>query len=583
MQIVKTDDILNNAGLASPQLRALIPNEANYSVMLLQPNGDLEADANGVRHRNAPLAIQQFSSFLADVRQGSIDLVITPEYSTPWNAIRDIITSDRGPGEGALWCLGCESVKYAELEQLKQDLSALALFLYEPLQPDAQRFLNPLLYLFRTTNRHTGASCLVALVQFKTFPMAGDNDHFEINGMARGSTIYAFGGTDEQIRLVSLICSDVLDFTDPHAAQIYDRAIVLHIQLNPKPRQTQFRQYRSKLFRTKDDVTELLCVNWAKDVNMTFKGASTCWHNVAGTVWYLRPRDFDGRDPALVSNHRGGMYYTWCPSLRTHVMFFNCAPAAFLLTATKVFHRNVVAVQSRRIGPRLTTMFGWDATSARWVPAAPDDNFAALLSSSGAALTELQSLASNNPFNAERVLALSAGQLGGKDRWHDVQELDSCTILECETIRRVTFCQDSEPDALQFRQQRVNRLRRLWEEILPVAVHLPTSLIDLQVGKTLAWTPDAPHQNLLTPSGKRATAIYLGEDVTVDQAMNVKTEVAEYLRRASRDHDHEVESKQRLAVWFRNGNGTIELAGRDQYIRFDEPRTGSPVDVARTT
>jgi hypothetical protein len=176
------------------------------------------------------------------------------------------------------------------------DVKRRLTFIYEPIRGNAQKFLNPLVYLFRTIHRDTGASRLVAIVQFKTFPMAGDNDHFEINALARGSKVYTFGGTVQQTRLMSLICSDALDFTDANAGQVYDRAIILHIQLNPKPRHTQFRQYRGKLFRPAGDETELLCVNWAKDVSMTFKGVTKCWHNIAGTVWYLRPDGFDARD-----------------------------------------------------------------------------------------------------------------------------------------------------------------------------------------------------------------------------------------------------------------------------------------------
>ncbi len=582
MDIVSADQVLQNAGFNPPVFRALIPNEQNYSVLILQPNGAIEADANGVRHRDAPLAVQQFGGFLAKAMHDNMDLVITPEYSTPWSVVAAAITSGSGPAEGTLWCLGCESVKYTELEQYRQELSAHVAFIYEPIQGNTQKFLNPLVYLFRTTRSDKGASRLVAIVQFKTYPMAGDNDHFEINALVLGTKVYAFGGTVQQTRLVSLICSDALDFTDANAAEIYDRAIILHIQLNPKPRHTQFRQYRTKLFRSAGDATELLCVNWAKDVSMTFNGATKCWHNVAGTAWYLRPDGFDARDPALVRNHCGGMYYTWCSSLRTHVMFLNFAPAVFQITATKVFHHNVVAVQSRRIGPRPTGMLSWDAATASWIAFAPDDSFAGLLPMSGTATDDLQELASINPFNAERVLALAAGQMGATEQWHNVKELDSCNILEAETIRRVTFCQDSEPEALQFRQQRMSRLRHLWEGILPVPAHLPSSLVDLQAGKKLGWASGAPHQNLVAENGKRATAIYLGEDVTAEQAMNVKTQAAEYLRRSSTDHDHEVEVKQRLAVWFRDHAGNIDLAGRDQYITFDEPRTGSAVDLART-
>ena len=583
MNIVESDQVLLNAGFCPPRFRALIPNEDNYSALLLQPNGELEADANGIRHRDVPLAERQFAAFLKTAKDDNVDLAITPEYSLPWSVLTAVIAAGNGPSEGSLWCLGCESLRYAELEVIKQNLAAQATVIYEALPAEGQRFVNPLAYVFRTCSQQDGTGHLIILVQFKTCPMAGDNDHFEVNGMQRGTTIYAFGGTVEQVRLVSLICSDALQFDDAHATQIYDRAIVIHIQLNPKPRHTQFRQYRSKLFRTDGDATEILSLNWARDVSMRFGGATTCWNNVAGSAWYLRPRGFDSRDPALVQNHQRGLYYTWCPSLRAHAMFLNFAPAVFRITATKVFHFNVIGVLCRRIGPRLTSMSSWDDGNSIWIAQPSDDHFSTLLPACGAINAEMQALAANNPFNAERVLALAAGQINGNARWHEVGELDSCTIPETETIRRITFCQDSEPEALQFRQGRVSRVRRLCEEILASPAQIPPSLADLQAGRHFEWVPEAPLQNIIANSGKRATVIYVGEDASQADAQKVKKRAAEYLRRSSRDHDHELESKQRLAVWYRKDGGAVELLDREQYLKYDEPRTGLEFDIARTT
>ena len=80
-----------------------------------------------------------------------------------------------------------------------------------------ERFTDPLAYVFVAAPiEANGAARLVVLVQFKTFPM-GDNDHFEINGLHRGTRIYQFGGSGQNLRLISLICSDAFDFLDEHA------------------------------------------------------------------------------------------------------------------------------------------------------------------------------------------------------------------------------------------------------------------------------------------------------------------------------------------------------------------------------
>ena len=264
MDIQPVLGLLATAGLGDPTLRALIPNEENYSVLLFQPCGHIEADSTGVRHHNRELALNQFSAFLTHARDKDIALAVTPEYSMPWEVLVEAIKADHGPVDGVLWALGCESIPYSELEVLKQELAGQATVLYESLRPNPQRFVDPLAYVFRAPlSDCNGPGQLVLLVQFKTCPM-GDNDHFEINGLQTGTQIYQFGDVGTGIRLISLICSDAFEFSDTDAQAVYDRALVLHIQLNPEPRQGQFCQYRSLLFGSSGDATELICLNWAK-------------------------------------------------------------------------------------------------------------------------------------------------------------------------------------------------------------------------------------------------------------------------------------------------------------------------------
>ena len=59
MEIQPVADLLAYFGFRAPTLRALIPNEQNYSVLLFQPRGQIEASAAGVRHGNRELARNQ--------------------------------------------------------------------------------------------------------------------------------------------------------------------------------------------------------------------------------------------------------------------------------------------------------------------------------------------------------------------------------------------------------------------------------------------------------------------------------------------------------------------------------------------
>ena len=107
MQITPIIEVLTPAGLGPPSLRALIPNEDNYSVLLLQPQGRIEASAAGVQHQDRVRADKQFRSFLDDAYEANIDLAITPEYSMPWATLIKAVKDGHVPSQGALWAFGC--------------------------------------------------------------------------------------------------------------------------------------------------------------------------------------------------------------------------------------------------------------------------------------------------------------------------------------------------------------------------------------------------------------------------------------------------------------------------------------------
>ena len=582
MEIEPVQQVLESEGFAAPKLNALTPNVDNYKLLLMQPKGNIEASAAGVRNFDRSLAQVQFGQLLSDALATQADLVVTPEYAMPWQILIDAIKAGQTPAAGKLWALGCESIKYSELDALKADLAPHATVVHEPLDPDPNRFLDPLAYVFIAPPLEgDGAPSPVVLVQFKTHPM-GDADHFEINGLQRGTCVYQFGGTAGQdIKLVSLICSDAFAFLDDQAQAVYDRGLVLHIQLNPKPRQEQFRLYRDRLLRFQGDATELICLNWAADVHQQSNGTEISWGNIAGSAWYLKPDKFDCRDDTLHTNHKRGLYYTWLKPLYVHALFFNYEPATYVLEATKVAHVGVPAAVSRRRGPQLTKTCIWNNGTASWTKQDnAQDGFSAVADEAGNAKHDIKRISDERPLAAERVLALCAGCVGNTDDWHTVRRLDSCAIDAPEIIFRLTFCQDTDHSACNFRTARLKRCGHLWD-ILNTGDALPPALQDFKSGFRLDWLPAFPHQNAISNQGSRATAVYMGEDCNVTQVEATAKRLDEFLHRASSDPDQSLEARQRLAVWYRDDNRNLVAHSVHIYTQIDKTGDQSEFDIGR--
>jgi hypothetical protein len=579
MLITPVADALTAHGLAAPTLNVLTPDVNNYSVLLLQPHGQIEASAAGVRNRDRALAEDQFGQFLRRAHELQVDLSITPEYSMPWDVLIGAIKAGTAPATGKIWALGCESIQYTRLKEIKQDLAERAIVVFEDLGDEPARFTDPLAYVFATERTDGTGARMVVLVQFKTHPM-GDDDHFEINGLQRGNCVYRFGPPAQGIGLISLICSDVFGFLDQHAEAVYDRGLTIHIQLNPKPRHEQYRLYRDRLLRFQGDATELICLNWARNVCEWSSGHEKRWSNIAASAWYLKSDRFDDRDAPLCANHLKGFYYTWFRQHRAHAMFFNYDPAMFLLQASKVAHLGVAAAVSRRRGPQVASTFTWNSEDRKWIAQSEArDGFDEVLAESGSAGDELRRICGASPLAVERVVALCAGHITAGESWHDVRSLDSCMIDATEIIRRITFCQDTSEEATAFRIERLRRCGHLFE-ILKDSNNLPPSLADLKGGFQFDWFAESPHQNVTSAGGSRATAIYMGEGSNSSQVDKVSRVAAEHLHRASGNAGESLRAKQRLAVWFRKDNA-ITLNDPHRYAKIDQTGEISEFDIGR--
>jgi predicted amidohydrolase len=60
--------------------------------------------------------IPMYAAMLREAAERHCQLVVTPEYTTPWEVVEAVARGDYRPPQGSLWALGCESIAPAALE-----------------------------------------------------------------------------------------------------------------------------------------------------------------------------------------------------------------------------------------------------------------------------------------------------------------------------------------------------------------------------------------------------------------------------------------------------------------------------------
>lgn len=530
MQVKEVKDLLaqDAIGLKHPSLNVLKADEASqYTVLALQPQGAIRTTASSIRNADEADATRKFGAFLrtASGLQPRPDLVICPEYSMPWEVLLAALEAGVAPEVGRLWALGCESLTIGQLDIYRQRLGANVTVIDE--SPDfstatTERYLDPLVYLFRTTGLNDQDDRLVMLVQYKT-AHSGDPHNIEAQGMFKGKIVYLFGRKPAEVRLLTLICSDVFDFDKETIKEYYEGLLLVHIQLNNDPRNPQYKKYRTDLFSYKG-ATELICVNWAKRIDW-FEGdsnASTNGENIGGSAWYLRPQQFDLSDERLTKNQRQGLYYTYYDSIKTHALQLDYSPRAFHFQATKVYHHGVIAPASYLTGPIVLSVFDWSDASGEWALSVDnvDDGFGDLISHACHAAPELGAMHGGNPISVERSLAICAGTFGPEQDWHSVKSLDSTRLCEAEIVRRVTVTID--PQGETFRSERIARAQAL-AALRDQGFAWPSEVSFLKDGFELMWHVDHPHRNVVSAKTV-ATVIHMGMvgDIRLVDGMDAK-------------------------------------------------------------
>jgi hypothetical protein len=554
--IRSVDDVLVPRGLENPDLAVLQATHQSYRALLLQPSGPIFADTARIGPRDVASAELKSDALLALAAERGDQLVITPEYFLPIQSLRKSAQGAAFPAPGALWVLGCESMTPVQLQQFQADCSGFCDVIFEedPTPQVQGSYFDPVAYCFVTYDIDKIYKRVIIL-QFKTVP-SRDEHGFENKQLRCGEAIYQFRGKDDLLGISAIICSDAFSLgEDPSAIRtLTDRATLIHIQLNPKPKHTDYRRYRNEVFRKTVALTDcdIICLNWAQDIVQynDLINPPANWNNESGSAWYLPARRCSVNDGEVESNEAKGLYYTW-HSRKRHVLHFHYDEAVFALTVPKVL-QDGPGIQDNLIGPLLDSRFHWDAASTAWAICStePETGWTATISEDPDVAAAFQSLqGTKNRLHIERAISLSCGLNSIKDQWHRVDNLDACRIGEDEVVGRTTLKLDRDAGAKAARHQRIRRATALTHIL--ANEQLPLSIKDLAGGGAfLNWDPNSPNTNILKAGSRPALVAYLGEDPPAELVRDVGVAAFELLRRENKAH------KSRVAVCYQTRTGT---------------------------
>lgn len=566
MLIVDTAQVLAERNLRSPDLEMLRPNEARYTCLLLQPGGPIFAGTQKIGLFDGAVGGRKAKHFLQLAVDKQAHLAVTPEYFFPWNVLEAELNSGTRPNIGALWVLGCESIQSNALAEFQGRIGEICEVIYEPLEalPADRSLLDPVVFLFQT-QRFNGESRLVAIVQFKTFP-SRDDTFFEEGLLKRGTTVYKFKGADGTLSLSTIICSDAFALTDADVPNLIDRATLIHIQLNPDPRNSVYRQYRKSAFEMDASTSDchIVCLNWAGSVVQHGEdGSVEDWPAVAGSTWYCPESRCKCDDEVVLPNHALGLYYAYMQE-RRHALLLHYGEAVFELLVPKVVTRGK-AVLANRNGPLATNRYRWDGAAGAWQPAErpADSGFEDLINNNregGAALAH--AIQKGSILDIERLLALTTGSVSGMENWFSAKEIDSCRIGPDEIVRRITVAQDNNADAVGFRHARIEAAAEL-RNLLDTRAEWPPQLTGVTKDALIEWSPDSPNFNIRSVDGLPTLVVYAGNNAPQPRTLeNLTAKLADLLRKAGGDH------QTRLCILYRRF-GELKFATLP-FTRFDD-------------
>jgi hypothetical protein len=565
MNFVFIDDLLGGF----PHLEILERTTNRKNILLYQHEGTLIGDDKMIGNKTN--VDERFRSFFVKAREVNADLVMTPEYSCPLPIIEEIIGSPASwPLEGKLWAVGSQSITKQGLQDFvaahKSD--TVSIYVEGGLFQDAKHYFDPLFYLFVTT--HEGVICLKIIIQFKSKHMGVWGDGVvERNNLIEGKTIYVLRNSVTSIRLITLICSEAMNFqsylTPFELAKLHWEDmpfLILNPMVNPQPAFPDFVAFRKFVFRS--DNKEIIELNWNNESKLGKD--KLLKYNASRSGIFVKSPDIDQKNKTRIrSNHALGMYYYFMGP-RKYAFLMNGQPHVYHMATPPVNISGAQPIQSMREGPELLQTFEMNDTGTlKEMPVVSDDH-----------IIYLKEIGCSNSFatdalgcviDKERLACLTACEIperAGPD-WYLLDNLLSIKLDDTNEVnRRFTVSKDAYPDSKTQRKTFVRAINTLNNKILIAPNYFPESIHDLRTVEVRLGYATEKHPsgksyiefdrykyNISTPDGKRLTATLCYLESPDLEELNLKFNHLQAM------YDHNYNNRGRVVIFYeKDGNYT---------------------------
>ncbi len=581
-QFVKT--YLAPVGLQNPTLDILSQDAGLYNTILFQPGEGIAWGNDFVRIANRERGIEKFRSFFHIAAVKNVELAITPEYSCSWEMIGELIEQELLPNENKLWIIGCESIKAQSLNNLINTHNAIEWItetqkINDNIQND--HFFNPVCYIFRTRSQSNNELKTVIVIQFKTQPLGGVALEWERDNFIPGERIYVLENRADSSRLITLICSDILNHNiqiDQLPGFINIPYVIVHIQLNQSPNHITFSRYRGDTYGMGRENKEFICLNWSRNISL---GNINPWSSYGESALYLKPENethLNTTDGRINTNHKLGLYYTRWANRYANIYFLNYDEHVFLLRTTKPSQQASLPPLRRRTGPEMLEVFCWE--NGIWESKNNID------SGFGNTCSTLHAIGSYNnligfydisPIDAERLVCLSVGK-GIHDDWYLPKVNFFFVVKDDEINERITFAQNPSADTQARRKHYLLNFGTLEYVIIANADNIPTCIADLKNNCRINYRygdyVNEYNLNLYPQNGEGvpATGIFIGNNTQEDAQDILSRMVA--LFKAN-------QFGKRVVIWYNDHTGAIQNEYSDKGPRITDDTTKSTRSIRK--
>ena len=257
--------LLLEKNIVCPEFNVFNERGTVVKVAYWQPKGEIQFNKRKGFYCNESDHKEKTIGFLKYSKRENSDIVITAEYSVAWSVLEQIIEKKEcWPESRKLWCLGMEGISCDEMKCFldKYDENGTIKIIMEDWDSIAlNSFISCIVYLFHSQGK------LVCIVQLKTTAASDQWAELEAAGLSTGNTIYYFQNSRETNCLFSFICADALNqsISIIEKCIVYQKCIILHPQLNPKPLHDSFNTMRKSFLDYSKSNIRIISVNWAKD------------------------------------------------------------------------------------------------------------------------------------------------------------------------------------------------------------------------------------------------------------------------------------------------------------------------------